>query len=139
MRKDVGKLGEKAFGLICQQAGLLVHQPDQDLLGWDFLVEDPCDASQLPESLDKAPPPLEFRVQVKSTDGPTRRVSISLAQMLRLATLQMPVFFCVLAFNGQQLPVRAFLIHLGEEIIARTLARFAGWARIATRSFINTL
>lgn len=123
MRRDVGKLGELAFGLFCEQAGLLAHPPGQDRLGWDFLVEAPSDSNAHSALLDKTPPPVEFRVQAKSTDRATRRVSISLSQMHRLATLQMPVFFCVLVFHGKPVPERVFLIHLGEELIARTLAR----------------
>jgi hypothetical protein len=123
MRKKVGKLGERAFALICEQAGLTPHPPDEDRFGWDFLVEEPGDLSQHKGPLDTAPAPLEFRVQVKATDGTGETVDISLAHMHRLAGLQMPVFFCCLAFDGGQQPVRVHLVHLGEELIARTLAR----------------
>lgn len=43
--------------------------------------------------------------------------------MLRLAKLQMPVFFCFLAFEGHVEPVRVYFVHLGEDLITRTLER----------------
>jgi hypothetical protein len=43
--------------------------------------------------------------------------------MHRLTGLQMPVFFCCMAFGGGQDPARVQLVHLGEELIGRTLAR----------------
>jgi len=123
VRKRVGKLGERAFALICEQADLTAHPPDEDRFGWDFLVEEPRDLSRHTGPIDAAPAPLEFRVQVKATNGTDDAVEISLAHMHRLAGLQMPVFFCCVAFDGGQQPVRVHLVHLGEELIGRTLAR----------------
>ncbi|MBI4724947.1 MAG: hypothetical protein HY765_08215, partial [Rhodomicrobium sp.] len=118
MRRKVGKLGEKAFALLCAQAGFNAHPPDEDLFGWDYLVEGPVDLCSHGKLLDSAPAPVEFRVQVKSSDGSRGTEAISLDHMLRLAKLQMPVFFCFLAFDGDPQPVRAYLVHLGQELIA---------------------
>lgn len=123
MRRKVGKLGEKAFALICEQADLTAHPPDEDRFGWDFLVEEPRAPAGHRGPLDAAPSPLEFRVQVKSTNGTDDAIEISLAHMHRLAGLQMPVFFCCMAFDGGQDPVRVQFVHLGEDLIGRTLAR----------------
>ena len=123
MRKRVGKLGERAFALICEQADLTAHPPDEDRFGWDFLVEEPGDPSRHKGPLDAAPAPLEFRVQVKATNGSDDAIDIKLDHMHRLAGLQMPVFFCCMAFDGGEQPVNVHLVHLGEELIARALAR----------------
>lgn len=101
----------------------MAHPPDEDRFGWDFLVEEPRDPAGHSGPLDAAPAPLEFRVQVKATNGIDDAIDISLAHMHRLAGLQMPVFFCCMAFDGGQDPVRVQLVHLDEELIGRTLAR----------------
>lgn len=73
--------------------------------------------------LDSVPAPIEFRVQVKSTDGTKPGDAIALEHMLRLSALQMPVFFLFLAYAGGLNPVEAYLVHLDEPLITRALRR----------------
>jgi hypothetical protein len=122
--KKVGKRGEKAFADWCAQADLTAHPPDDDCFGWDYLVEFPGSIVGHRNGLaDSAPAPIECRVQVKATNGTERSEPIKLSHMLRLSKLQMPVFFCFLQYDGKRSPVRAYVVHLGKDLIARTLER----------------
>jgi hypothetical protein len=121
--RNLGAMGQHDFASLCQKAGLNAHAPNEDLFGWDFLVEAPHDFSAHQGMLDSVPAPIEFRVQVKATDGAKPGDAIALEQMLRLSALQMPVFFLFLAYAGGPDPVDGYLVHLDRRLISRTLQR----------------
>ncbi len=120
--RDVGRMGEHQFELWCGAVGIVANKSKTDMTGWDYLVEFPVEhTSERP--VDLTPSPLECRVQVKSSDRTRKRVSISLRNAERLAKTSMPTFICALEFDGMESPQRAYLIHIGEELIRRTLKR----------------
>jgi hypothetical protein len=123
MENAIGTLGEKIVAVWCAQTGLTAHRPDHDCFGWDYVVEYPNSFASHKRLLDSVPAPIEFRVQVKSTNGTSESEPIALSHLLRLAKLPMPVFFCFLVFDSKPEPVRVYLVHLGEDLISRALAR----------------
>jgi hypothetical protein len=120
--RDVGRMGENTFETWCNSVGLVANRSQIDKTGWDYLVEFQVEhADEHPADL--APPPLECRVQVKASDKCRRRLNVSLQNLERLVKTSIPTFVCVLEFEGMDVPQRAYLIHIGEEIIRRTLKR----------------
>lgn len=119
--KDLGQMGESTFSLWCAQAGLTANGSRVDKTGWDFFVEFPfagrTDATQIHA------PALECKVQVKATDKTDRKLSIKLSNLRRLITASMPAFFVFIEFDKKDVAQRAFLVHVDEVLISKTLKR----------------
>ena len=67
--------------------------------------------------------PLECKIQVKATDKQDRKLAIELSTLQRLIKTQMPAFFCFIEFDRGNDPVSAFLVHIGKDLIEKTLQR----------------
>lgn len=120
--RDLGPLGETEFKRLCHTVGLTVHKSEMDRTGWDFLVEFPWKQNNhFPQDL--LPAPLECKIQVKSTDKQRKRESITLSNLNRLVKSQMPAFFCFIEFDGEDKAQAIYLVHVGKEIIEKTLKR----------------
>ena len=120
--RDVGRMGENFFEAWCNSVGLTANKSQVDKMGWDYLVEFPTDHdNSLP--VDLIPPAIECRIQVKSTDKYRGEIDISLKNIERLVKTLMPTFICIFEFGGKDNPQRAFLVHVGEKVIHRTLSR----------------
>ncbi|MBN2180333.1 MAG: hypothetical protein JW715_00355 [Sedimentisphaerales bacterium] len=120
--RDVGGMGESTFEFWCKSVGVTANKSHEDKTGWDYLVEFPIDHdNSLP--VDLIPPAIECRVQVKSTDKYPGKIDMSLKNMERLVKTQMPAFICIFEFGGKDIPQRVFLVHIGKELIYRTLKR----------------
>ncbi len=134
--RDLGELGETEFRRLCNAIGLTVHKSEMDRTGWDFLVEFPCKhESHLPQDL--ASPPLECKIQVKSTDKRSKRESIKLSNLNRLVKAQMPAFFCFIEFDGEDRAKAGYLVHVGQEIIERTLKRIRELENQGKGNYLN--
>ncbi|WP_162890633.1 hypothetical protein [Salinibacter ruber] len=123
----LGKLGEKVFDLWATEADLVINSSREDEAGWDFVIE------KSPHSADPEIPSapvhtetfsLQSRIQVKSTDASNGHIDVKLSNWLRMVDDPRPTFFVVLEFDGRDQPQRAFVIHVGEELIRRTLKRW---------------
>ena len=123
----LGKLGEKVFDLWATEADLVINSSREDEAGWDFVVE------KSPHSADPQIPPepvhtetfsFQSRIQVKSTDDSNGYIDVKLSNWLRMVDDPRPTFFVILEFDGKNKPQRAFVIHVGEELIRRTLKRW---------------
>jgi hypothetical protein len=120
--RDIGGLGESTFKAWCNSVGLSANESHVDKTGWDYLVEFPINRdNSVP--VDLIPPAIECKIQVKSTDKCRGKVDISLKNMERLVKSLLPTFICIFEFDGKDSPERAFLVHIGEKIIRRTLSR----------------
>ncbi|WP_143103603.1 hypothetical protein [Phytopseudomonas straminea] len=115
-------MGESIFSAWCADAGLIPNDSSAaDVTGWDFYVEFPFSSSGGPMDLHRGP--CECKVQVKSTDKRKRSLAIKLSNLRRLVTAPMPAFFLFLEFDGGSGVERAYLVHVGEDIISRVLKR----------------
>lgn len=119
--KDLGQMGESTFNLWCAQAGLTANGSKVDKTGWDFFVEFPFAGNSDPTQVHA--PALECKVQVKATDKTDRKLSIKLSNLRRLITASMPAFFVFIEFDKKDEAQRAFLVHVDENLISKTLRR----------------
>lgn len=114
-------MGENTFSLWCSQAGLIANGSKVDKAGWDFYVEFPfsknMDQTQIHASA------VECKVQIKATDKIDRKLQIKLSNLRRLITAPMPAFFVFIEFDGKDVAQRAFLVHVDEILISKTLKR----------------
>ncbi len=114
-------MGESTFSLWCGQEGLTANGSRLDRTGWDFIVEFPFAGSTDPTQLHA--PAIECKIQVKATDKTDRKLPIKLSNLRRLITAPMPAFFVFIEFDGRDVAQRAFLVHVDESLIYKTLKR----------------
>lgn len=119
--RDLGLMGESTFSLWCAEVGLIPNGSQIDKTGWDFFVEFPFDSDLSPQKIHK--PAFECKVQVKATDKNDRKLSITLSNLRRLITAQMPAFFIFIEFDGKEVAQRAYIIHVDNELISKVLKR----------------
>lgn len=119
--RDLGQMGESTFNLWCGQAGLTANGSKVDRTGWDFFVEFPFAESKDLTQLHA--PAIECKIQVKATDKSDRRLQIKLSNLRRLITAPMPAFFVFIEFDGMDVAQRAFLVHVDDNLISKTLKR----------------
>jgi len=120
--RDLGEAGESAFSSWCAISGITANKSIKDRHGWDVYIEfdsgvDISNASRLHEPL------IECKVQVKSTDGSKRALQIPLSNLKAMATTPYPTFYVLLEYDGTESPVRAFLLHVSNDLISEILQR----------------
>ena len=121
----IGTLGERTFSSWCAAAQLTSNGSlEEDRTGWDFQVEFPYIKTDLPK--DMQPSPIECKVQVKSTQRKDRGLSIKASVLKRMIDYSYPAFLLFLEYSEDvedKEPVveNAFLVHVGAEIIEKTL------------------
>tara|TARA_B100002003_G_scaffold245652_2_gene273809 strand:- start:1903 stop:3462 length:1560 start_codon:yes stop_codon:yes gene_type:complete len=119
--RDLGLMGESTFSLWCADVDLIPNGSQIDRTGWDFFVEFPFTTGLLPHEIHKSA--FEFKVQVKATDKKDRKLQITLSNLRRLVTAQMPVFFMFIEFDGKDTAQRAFMVHVDNNIIFKVLKK----------------
>lgn len=119
--RDLGMMGENTFALWCSDVGLVPNGSQIDKTGWDFFVEFPFSTGLSPHKIHKSA--LECKVQVKATDKNNRKLSITLSNLRRLITAQMPAFFVFIEFDGKSFAQRAFVVHVDNSLITKVLKR----------------
>ncbi len=119
--RDLGLMGESTFSLWCAEVGLIPNGSQIDKTGWDFFVEFPFDSDLSPKKIHK--PAFECKVQVKATDKNDRKLSITLSNLRRLITAQMPAFFVFIEFDKKEVAQRTYVVHVDNELISKVLKR----------------
>ncbi|OES29618.1 hypothetical protein [Alteromonas macleodii] len=119
--RDLGLMGESTFSLWCAEVGLIPNGSQIDRTGWDFFVEFPFESSLSPQEIHKSA--FECKVQVKATDKNDRKLSITLSNLRRLITAQMPAFFVFIEFDEKEMAQNAFVVHVDNELILKVLKR----------------
>jgi len=120
--RDWGGMGESTFRFWCDSVGLIANCSDIDKTGWDFNVEFPW-AKELSMPSDMEPSPIECKVQVKATDKKDKKIQISVTNLKRLSLSPLPSFICFIEFDGKNEAQSAYLVHIGKNIISKTLKR----------------
>src|SRR4051812_29130421 len=85
---EIGEIGEQAFALWATQARFSATKVTYDKFGWDYLISARPPGSTRRLKLDS--PVLTCAVQVKTTQRSDAHIKITLANMERMATSQMP-------------------------------------------------
>jgi hypothetical protein len=120
--RDLGDLGETTFRGWCNSVGLTIHKSEKDRTGWDFLIEFPWrQDNSLPKDMLSAP--IECKVQVKATDRRKKRKSITVSNLSRLVKAPIPAFYCFIEFDGKNEPEAAYLVHVDQKKIKKTLKK----------------
>lgn len=114
-------MGESTFDLWCADAGIIANGSKIDKTGWDYYVEFPFHKINNPLDLHKSA--FECKVQVKATDKKERKLQITISNLRRLITAQMPAFLLFLEFDKKSLAQRAFLFHIDSEMTTKVLKR----------------
>ena len=124
MSRDLGKLGENSFSKICNEVGLKINKShDEDSTGWDYILEFPDKEESLVRinHLEKDFSKPLCKIQVKSSDKKLKGHSIKLTNLKRFVNDPNPAFFIFFEFDGKNDSQRIFLIHVGKEIIGKTI------------------
>lgn len=119
--RDLGLMGESTFSLWCAEGGLIPNGSRIDKTGWDFFVEFPFSSAISTHEIHKSA--FECKVQVKATDKNQRKLPITLSNLRRLITAQMPAFFVFIEFDGKEVAQRAFVVHVDDDLISKVLKR----------------
>lgn len=120
--RRTGEIAETALRSWAAQVGASATKADPDRTGWDFIVEFPFLTLEQVDPLDEVRVQLQTFIQVKGTEGRSKTFSVKLSNMLYLIRSPLPCFFLrVHVTNGQV--TNAYLIHIDERIIRRTLRR----------------
>lgn len=119
----IGSIGEKLFSLWCSEADITCNPSTEDSAGWDFKLDFPIDEARELRSIHKSSP--HCLIQVKTTAKHTRSVKIKLSNAFRYATVLEPVFIALIQVDKKNRPVRLFVKHVDQDLIARILERVA--------------
>lgn len=122
---NLGKLGETDFVKWCTQAGLTTNSSkEEDVNGWDYIVEFPFDRKDNTPT-DKLKPPIECKVQVKSTQRNDKRLGIKLSVLQRLANYIYPAFILFIKYDKHPAPnaLNVYIVHIDDKVIKRVLKR----------------
>ena len=124
--RDLGGLGETKVEEWALQKGIVPNRVHYDKKGWDIFLEFPQAkiANRISYPLDIRPPEISCLVQVKATDKKIGRINrIKLTNWERMAKSPLPCFFTVIEYDGKEDPQRAYIVHMGEYWIEKTLER----------------
>lgn len=124
--RDLGGLGENKVEGWALQKGIVPNRVHYDKKGWDIFLEFPQAkiANGISYPLDIRPPEISCLVQVKSTDKRIGKINcIKLTNWERMAKSPLPCFFTVIEYDGAEDPQRAYIVHMGEYWIGKTLER----------------
>ena len=133
--RDLGAMGESTFCLWCAESGLIQNGSRIDRTGWDFLVEFPFQHAMDADKLHRSA--IECKVQVKATDKNDRKLQITLSNLRRLITAQMPTFFLFIEFDGCNRAQRAFMVHVDANLVSKVLKRIHELEQCNGKSDLN--
>ena len=123
--RDLGNLGETKVKEWALQRSIVPNMVQIDKKGWDIFLALPYAQPETKKySLDIRPPEISCLVQVKATDKKAGKIPcIKLTNWERMAKCTLPCFFVVIEYDGLDIPQRAYLVHVGEYWIGKTLER----------------
>lgn len=121
----IGDLAEDAFKNLCTEARIIANQPTRDRKGWDLVLECPFPAETRSSDWVARPTQITCFAQVKGTITDDGTVPIALAHLERMAKERIPWFVPVLILDPAHphRPSDAYLVHIGEQLIARIMKR----------------
>jgi len=126
-KRNLGRLGESDVARWADQRNITYNRVQYDSGGWDLLFQFPSKGDKVIAEVypfDMHPYEFTCMVQVKSTDKSNGRINfVKLINWNRLAFLPIPSFFVVLEYDGKPEVQRAYLVHVDEYWIGKTLKR----------------
>ena len=116
-----GRPAQDEFKLLCSLAGVTCNSSVEDDHGWDFIVEFAAQG-ETHQPLDRVPGPRRALVQVKSTQGQSRRIRMKVSNALNLAKSELPCFVILFQYDASD-KHRIYVRHYWTELIRRALRR----------------
>lgn len=113
--EHLGGVGEAYFELLSKSAGLIANKSNNDAAGWDYEIEHP--KSQVVNYTSHSYP--VYRVQIKTTMGKKKSVSVSYSNLLKLSQYSGASFICVICMKDEQVPLCLYLLHLDESFLRK--------------------
>ena len=124
-KRDLGKMGEHKVLHWLNEVGIIANKVSDDKGGWDIFIQyqSKTDSNKF-AGFDIKPTMLSCVIQVKATDKSEGKIKgIKLSNWKRLVESPLPAFFVVLEYRGQNEVQKAYTVHVGKELIAKTLER----------------
>lgn len=124
--KQLGRLGEIALRKLAATGDITVNPSEQDEKGWDFILEFTLTDDEVGarRPLDEDDREFKGLAQVKAGETASGYIDVKLSNWRSLVTgTSSPAYFLIFEFNGQDDPQRAYLVHIGRELIAKLLKR----------------
>lgn len=117
----IGDLGEIEFHRLCRLARLQCSKMVPDRTGKDFIVEFPLAPLVGVPSFDKAPPPAQVIVQVKTILEKTTAARMSLSVANRLAKDTRPAVVAIFRIDENDVFKSLHFVHIIDSELARIL------------------
>lgn len=128
--KRIGEIGQKAFDMWVNQAGITANSSLIDERGWDFYLQLPSAEEDLKLGVwDKAPPEIGCMVQVKTTTSNEQSEEITLSNWQRMIREPQPWFVTAIRLDADNQPSKVYLIHIDQEWSKRVLLRLRELAK----------
>lgn len=122
-KRNPGPLGESTLRAWAHEEGAVINRADDDRSGWDFILEFPNNLPGETANEERHESQYQCLIQVKGTDVGREYCQIKLDNMKRLVESPLPAFILFLGFAGTRSCQDAYLVHIGEGHIAKTLQR----------------
>lgn len=119
---NVGDLGESKFAELCAQGNMTYNKSQMDRMGWDYLIEFKKKENEN-RTADNSDPQIECKVQVKSSNGDSKKVKISLSNLLNMVQYTNPAFIFYIEYDKALEPSNAYLRHIDKNLIEKVLKR----------------
>jgi len=122
---------EKAFSLKCTEGNATATPPDEDVNGWDYLVELP--SRQFAGLAEETPPTEIVFAQVKSTKGGRLSAQVKLSNVVKACRSHDPWFIVLVAADRNGKSTKFFGRHVWGRLLHEGLAavRKAGLEGVA--------
>lgn len=119
---DIGALGEALLETWCHNVGISPTKTSHDRTGWDYFLVLPRPDCEKDVLLDRRSAQITCLVQVKTTTTSTRRTSLKLSNMERLARWPTPAFVLLVHLDETSRSVsNAWLVHIDRALVSHTL------------------
>lgn len=128
--KRIGEIGQKAFEMWANQAGITANSSIVDERGWDVFLQLPSAPEDAAMGLwDTAPPEISCMVQVKTTTSDDQFEEITLSNWQRMVREPQPWFVAAIHLDANNQPSRAYLVHIDREWCQKVLSRLRELAK----------
>lgn len=119
MAQNLGSMGEKFFNFLCSSENINCNPSQEDMAGWDYILDFPLAANK--KGSDVAAPPIECKIQIKSTTKTRKYSDIKLSNLLRFCKSPLPNFILFIEFDDKKTPQRLYLVHFDDFLIKKSL------------------
>jgi hypothetical protein len=119
MPKNLPRFAERSFALMCAVSGVTCNRCEEDVNGWDYIIElPPLNTPDVP--IDMRPGPQIAFVQVKSsTRGPVTKLKLS--NSLRFSQSPSPCFVVLFVREKSGSVIETYVEHFWSALMSRTL------------------